>query len=357
MEINLMYVFIATVAQGLILLILLGILLNKTKQMNTSISEKSSKDYNSLLKALNDLSASTNLRIDDVINKQTESLKANTDLQKLIIDNFNETLSNYKKQFIDLTERSANDFESYKQLLVDATQHISTSISHFSDEQSNLRNENKALSKEIKLLLTSNLEVIETSSAKYFTALNQGQKDNSVSTQKQASEIYEHLSNKVGSLSRELDKELKAQSFKTKQERTSAFEQLSSLLQTIRVENLSEITSNIAKQKNLKIDTSDFEKYLGDCKVVQMTDKNTGQITRFNYEKGIKRSSDTLAGDVLKYRMLFDNEGKVSKGVEFNEKGDIAFEYEYDKAGEISKRNEYIYSTTTKTPKKIEKVY
>jgi len=265
--------------------------------------------------------------------------------------------STYKKQFAELAEQSANNSESYKQFLVDSTQNISTSINQLSDFQSNIQFENKELIKKVEAKVTANLEDMETTSAKHFEALKQEHKESNASTQKQFSETHEHISNKVSSLSRVLDSELKTQSFKTKQERTSDFEQLSSLIQTIRVENLSEITSNIAKQKNLKISTSDFEKYLGDCKVVQMTDKHTGQVTRFTYEKGTKRSSDTFAGDVLKYQMFFDNEGRVSKGVEFNDKGDIAFEYEYDKAGEIGKRSEYIYSAKTKNPKKIEKVY
>jgi len=389
MEISLMYVFIAAIGFGLIAVILLGLLLSKVKLMSVIISDQSSKEFNHLLGVINDLSTSTNLRIDGIITSQNDIKEQNVNLLKLIGDSFKENAFNSLKQFEGLSQQNSNSIESFKKIsnainlrfddvingqteskesnaglqglitksFNESENKITTAVNLLSDNQNSIHGENKELNSEMKTLIAAYSEEQKTSSARYFSVLNQEQKDNSASTQKQINEAHDHLSNKVGSLSRELDRELKTQSFKIKQERTSAFEQLSSLIQTIRVENLSEITSNIAKQKNLKINTSDFEKHLGDCKVVQMIDKHTGQVTRFNYEKGIKRSSDTLDGDVLKYQMFFDDQGKVSKGVEFNDNGDITFEYEYDKAGEISKRNEYIYSNKTKAPKKLEKVY
>lgn len=357
MEISLMYVFIATMGLGLIAIVLLGVLLNKTKQMNMSILEQNSIDNKKLLQTVKELSISTDLRFDGIISGQNAHEEFNIKLQKLIEDNFNQSSIRFEKQFTEFETLSANHSESCEQAISDSAKDISAAINKVSEKQTDIQTEDKGLNDKLSKLITAKSEVQKTISDKYFTELIQEQNDSKASTQQEISKAHEHLSNKIGTLSRELEKELKTQSFRTKQERTSAFEQLSSLIQTIRIENLSEITSSIAKSKNLKISTSDFEKDLGDCKVVQMIDKHTGQVTRFNYEKGVKRSSDTLAGDLLKYQMLFDDEGKVSKGIEFNDNGDIAFEYEYDKAGEIGKRNEYIYSSKTKVPKKIEKVY
>jgi hypothetical protein len=357
MEISLMYVFSSTVGLGLISIILLGVLLNKTKLMNASILEQSSKENNNLVQAVKELSTSTNLRFDGVIATQNENKDFNVNLHKLIKDSFKQNDINSEKRLTELVRQNTNNSEHYKQALTDSTKKISTAVNEVSEKQTSIQTEDKALNAEITKLITTKSEDQKTISDKHFTQLKQEQDVSNSSIQKQVSKAHEQLTNSIGILSSEFERELKTQSFITKQERTSAFEQLLSLIQTIRVENLSDITNSIAKHKNLKISTADFEKQLGDCKVVQMTDKHTGQVTHFNYEKGIKRSSDTLDGDSLKYQMFFDDGGKVSKGVEFNDNGDVAFEYEYDKAGEIGKRNEYIYSSKTKVPKKIEKVY
>jgi hypothetical protein len=357
MEVDLMYVFIATVGFGLIAIILLGVLLNKSKQMNSSISEQNSKEYNDLVKVVNDLSTSTNLRFNEIIDGQKAGKEFNIAFQELIENSFKKSSSNSEKQYDELTQKNISNSELTKQLLSTTGDNISQAINAVTESQANIHAESKHIFTELKAQLAEGFKEQRTGSDKHFTELQLEQNNNDSLTQKQLSKVHDKLSEKLDITNDNFEKELKTQAFTTKQDRTSAFEQLSNLVQTLRVGNLTELTNNIAKQKNLTISTADFEKHLGDCKVVQMTDKHTGQVTRFNYEKGIKRSSDTLAGDTLKYQMFFDNEGKVSKGIEFNDNGDISFEYEYDKAGEIGKRNEYIYSDKAEAPKKIEKVY
>ncbi|WP_371377693.1 hypothetical protein [Thalassotalea aquiviva] len=135
----------------------------------------------------------------------------------------------------------------------------------------------------------------------------------------------------------------KTLSFERKQDWHSGLEQLTSLIASLRIENLIEITNELAKHQELSVDTDEFTKQLGDCKVLKITDKHSGQVTEVFYENGIKRSSDTFDGDLLKYQMFFNEDGKPEKGLEFDKQERIIFEYLYDDAGEIHQRTDVTY--------------
>lgn len=155
----------------------------------------------------------------------------------------------------------------------------------------------------------------------------------------------------------ELEKNAKEQTFTNKQHQLSNLETLSSLIQNLRVQNLVELTNELAQHTELTVDTLDFVKHLGECKVVKIEDKNTGQVTQVYYENGIKHSSDTLQGEQLKYQMFYDQEGRLAKGIEFNSDQQISFEYVYDAAGEINERLEYVYDANGKQSDPIKKIY
>lgn len=141
----------------------------------------------------------------------------------------------------------------------------------------------------------------------------------------------------------ELLKQVNQAAFDEKHQQLTHFEQLTKQLHTLRIENIVEMTNELGKHNELKVDSSDFIKHLGDCKVVKIEDKHTGQVTQVYYENGIKRSTDTFAGEELKYQMFYNESGKAERGIELNSQGNIAFEYIYDDAGEIGKRFEYSY--------------
>jgi hypothetical protein len=155
----------------------------------------------------------------------------------------------------------------------------------------------------------------------------------------------------------ELQKLAKQHSFSNRQQQLSSFEQLTSQVHTLRIENAVELTNALCKHQELKVNTDDFVKHLGDCKVLKIEDKLTGQYTLVTYENGLKTSTSTYAGEHLKYQMFFDEAGKAERGIELNAQGEIAFEYYYDKAGEVSKRIEFVYDTAHAEPKKVEKIY
>jgi hypothetical protein len=273
-----------------------------------------------------------------------ETVKKHTSETSALITNQMDTVKNDITSLVKLSsENTLQELNTFKQdqTLKNAAHQklISESLNQLSKDSEQQSVENK--------------KYIENQ----FSRLDQAITNTDKAVKKHSSETSTSISNEFQIIKNEFGKDLKTQTFEQKQAVKSNLLQLTGLIQGIRVGNLTELTNSIAKQKNLKVSTADFEKHLGDCKVIKMTDKHTGQVTHINYEKGIKRSSDTLAGTTLKYRMSFDDTGKVSKGVEYNDKGDISFEYEYDKAGEIGQRIEYIYSDSTKAPKKIKKAY
>lgn len=145
--------------------------------------------------------------------------------------------------------------------------------------------------------------------------------------------------------------------FTHRQARIAQLEQLTTQIQKLRTDNLVSLTNELAKHQELTLETDDFLKKLGDCKVTQIEDKHSGQVTQVYYENGIKRSSDTFAGDDLRYQMTFNDYGKPVKGTEFNDKGNVIFEYIYDDAGEISKRIEMTYDQSGTKLEELETAY
>lgn len=155
----------------------------------------------------------------------------------------------------------------------------------------------------------------------------------------------------------ELEKDAKKQTFINKQHQLSNLETMSSLIQNLRVQNLVELTNELAQHTELTLDTQDFVKHLGECKVVKIEDKHSGQVTQVYYENGIKHSSDTLQGEQLKYQMFYDQEGRLAKGVEYDADQQVSFEYFYDGAGEVNQRVEYVYDADGNQADPIKKVY
>ncbi|MDE1234729.1 chemotaxis protein [Vibrio aestuarianus] len=145
--------------------------------------------------------------------------------------------------------------------------------------------------------------------------------------------------------------------FATKQAGIAQLEQLTTQIQQLRADNLVSLTNELARHQELTIDTDDFVKRLGDCKVTQIEDKHSGQVTHIYYENGKKRSSDTFAGNQLKYQMTFNHDGKPVRGCEFDQAGNLVFEYLYDDAGEISKRIETVYDPKGNEEQKLETAY
>ena len=200
--------------------------------------------------------------------------------------------------------------------------------------------------------LGETLSKMDVSSKKGFDSLSTSTKEAAqlMVTELKLTEV--NLNNSIIDLGKEQHKV----AFVNNQNQLSNFETLTTLLQSIRIDNIIELTNELGKHKKLTVETEDFVKKLGDCKVLTIEDKFTGQITQVYYENGIKRSTDTFSGEHLKYQMFFDEDGKASRGVELNTEGNIAFEYLYNEVGEVSKRIEHTYDDSGSV-QKIEKSY
>ncbi|TKB48446.1 hypothetical protein FCL40_12100 [Ferrimonas sediminicola] len=118
-------------------------------------------------------------------------------------------------------------------------------------------------------------------------------------------------------------------------------EQLTGLVQSLKITNAVDLTHALVEGRELKVETEEFVKQLGECKVTAMEDKLSGQVTEILYQEGRKVSSRTFENGQLKYQISFDEQGRATKGEEFNQKGELAFEYHYDLAGEVASRHDH----------------
>lgn len=196
-------------------------------------------------------------------------------------------------------------------------------------------------------------EIIKATGAKIEKGTHVLAKESNGYLQEASEAIKSLITSKVEAL----EKDQTTVAFKNKQENLSNIEQLTSLINSLRVNNLIELTNELAKHQELTIETDEFVKQLGDCKVLKLEDKHSGQVTQIYYDDGMKRSSDTFSGDVLKYQMFYNALGKAEKGLELDTMGNVIFEYIYDDAGEISKKVEFLYDESGSKTGQEEKSY
>lgn len=123
----------------------------------------------------------------------------------------------------------------------------------------------------------------------------------------------------------------------------SNFLNIVQLVNNLRLDNLINVTNEISKYKEGTYEDEHFLQEVGHCKIIKLTDKNSGEITNVYYdENGEKSHTETFDNDSLKYNMKYEN-GKLKSGVELNSDGEVLFEYIYDDAEEVSKKIEYVY--------------
>ncbi|WP_160064999.1 hypothetical protein [Psychromonas sp. L1A2] len=152
------------------------------------------------------------------------------------------------------------------------------------------------------------------------------------------SKIHKQLISEIQGSKSDLVKELQKNIFINKQAQISLKEQIASNVQSMKIENAIDLTNKLTEGRDLKVETKDFIKHLGGCKVTKIEDKAANQKTEIIYKDGLKVASETYANNKLKYIMSYDKNGKLSKGEEFCDQGKLAFEYQYNEAGEVSKR-------------------
>ena len=403
MEINLMYVFVAVAVLGVSTLAFIFSLMGSVKNLKSELDQNNLAQNNKLDGFKSDIASTLKGSTENATNLQKKSSEllqgVMNDLQSAMTKSMSINQQSLEQQFHELQQVVRDSVQATNKSLIDISSSVDKKITDTKNEiAKEVKTQGTESTKIIQKCVSDNMistgqkidastteiekelkaQSVESKKAtEKFISDNIAAIDKNIDTlsieiakeikiqgaesaqviQKCMSDNMVSTGQKIDASTAEIEKDLKTQTFDQKQVSQNNLLQLTSLIQGIRVENLTEITNSLAKQKNLKISTSDFEKELGDCKVVQMKDKHTGQVTHINYEKGIKRSSDTLAGNILKYKMSYDDDGKVTQGIEFNDKGDVAFEYKYDKAGEINQRIEYIYTPKSKTPQKIKKAY
>lgn len=266
------------------------------------------------------------------------SIKAN-DIYSKLTNDISEILREIKESFNSMNKMNAQHLEKLESSLLAEVklQEEKNDVLFTTMQQTYERNAEQSLTS-----LLSHIEKIEFLVSQSTKSLNQGH----VQLNASLSENFD-----------ELRKISKQTNFASLQQQLSNFEQLTNQVQKLRIENAIELTNALCKHQELQVTTDAFIKHLGECKVLKIEDKLTGQFTLVSYENDKKISTSTYSENLLKYQMFFDESEQAERGVELNSHGEIIFEYHYDKAGEINKRVEFIYNNENEVPQKIEKIY
>lgn len=279
-----------------------------------------------------------NLKQLDVSNKKVEDM-----FQKMLLENQENLLLSIEKNTNDIMkkfeielnthlEQINNNYNEVKSLINNSN----TSIKSYGLE---LKNEFKEQSKNI---IDQN-EFIKKSTNDFIIEI----KDNLI---KELSSFSIENSENIKKYSQNQDKN----SINLQTALNSNFLNMIKLVNNLRLDNLINVSNEISKYKEGIYEDDHFLQVVGHCKIIKITDKKSGEITDVYYdENGEKSFTETFDKDLLKYTMKYEN-GKLRNGIEFNQNGEISFEYIYDDAEEISKKIEYIYDESTQLKEKKE---
>lgn len=109
-----------------------------------------------------------------------------------------------------------------------------------------------------------------------------------------------------------------------------------------------QVAAGASTDEKLKIETKEFIQYLSQARIDRIKDKNTGEVTLFEYTDGVKSASETYVNDVLRFRWLFNRHGQITQSIEYDEKGFEVEECDYNGQGEVVARRSSKPQTNTK---------
>ncbi|MGE4444904.1 MAG: hypothetical protein AB7E37_08055 [Candidatus Altimarinota bacterium] len=263
------------------------------------------------------------------------------------------------KKVLDALSESSQKLEENTQALIDAnvakiekkfssdmttlTQVISVSHSEFiqvlTEKENNLMKELKEQNNSLKNHYEKNSEKIALSLESKSSELVEKYQFATASMERLITNSSETVTQKLDGFLAIQDK----YSLNIKSKLESNFMNMLQLVNNLRLDNLINVSNEIGKYKKGIYEDEHFLQEVGFCKIIKLTDKNSGEVTNVYYdENGDKSHTETYDKDTLKYAMKYEN-GKLKNGVEFNQNGEILFEYFYDDAEEISQKIEYIY--------------
>lgn len=106
-------------------------------------------------------------------------------------------------------------------------------------------------------------------------------------------------------------------------------------LELVRVSNVLTENRNLYDQGRLVLETETFVKIFDSCQLTQIEDKETGQVTKNEYQNGKISTSKTYRTDSLEYVGHYQD-GVLKKMEDLTgPEGSNVTQYEYDEAGEV----------------------
>jgi hypothetical protein len=121
----------------------------------------------------------------------------------------------------------------------------------------------------------------------------------------------------------------------TKELVKESIDTLSDTIELVRVSNVLTENRNLYDQGRLVLETETFVKIFDSCQLTQIEDKETGQVTKNEYQNGKISTSKTYRTDSLEYVGHYQD-GVLKKMEDLTgPEGSNVTQYEYDEAGEV----------------------
>jgi hypothetical protein len=311
-------------------------------------------------------------KVEASLQESQKQIEENITTLKNLVENNTKDLSNQLEKNLDSIKLTTNTVtESTHKLIeskfgetLDLISTIPAKVDASTEENTKQRKENLNIvknllethTKDLGEQVTNNLDRVNLAT-KTLTKTSKSTYELLVSKFTESIEAIqdskESQNEKIDTLSRNLEKN----QINYKNIQDSSFQNLVQLVNNIRLNNLVDISNELAKYKNGVIENKYFLQEIGDYKIMKFTDKKTHEVTEIYYDdKGHKSYTKTFVGKKLKYEMKF-NKGVLKTGLEYNDKNQVIFAYEYDEAGEVSMKIEYEYNKSGKKSEKNRRKY
>ena len=330
-------------------------ILNKFNVLQDSLNQSVLNNKESFTLAINEilkvfeaskrLNQDASMEIKDLINTSSQSLKLSIDnsntqnytnltnqlehLDENIIKNIHQVQESLKSSINDLlgsNNKSILDEIGGLSNSVDLIQNLNVDLAQSTNEH--IKKSLDKHNEKITLFMAENIEKSNTDITGQLKRLS----TNMTTGISEIKEDYLRYLNYMKKLQEYNKKEL-AENFKS----------MIKLFPILRIDNLVDLNNEIAKYRNGVIEDDYFLQEVGHCKVTKLIDKQTNEITEVTYDNnGLKNNTQTFLDGKIKYEMSY-MDGLLHEGKEYNDEQQVAFHYQYNEAGEVSKKTEYTY--------------
>ncbi len=285
--------------------------LNQVQEAITSSLNKSENSAEGLLKAISGKIEASRKDVNDCVQES----------QRAIEESVSKLLNSSEQKVIDLLSSISNNLEITTEDIKKNTLYTKAIVERTGQKVlESVSDSGKVLIDQLQGVSNS----VITAQGKALTELNEVHSDLigkiETSVLEQTNEVLSYL-NKTAIDTKELVKE--------------STNTLSEKIELVRVSNILTENRNLYDQGRLVLETEAFIKTFDRCELTAIEDKDTGQVTRNEYQNGKLKMSKTYRTDSLEYVGYYED-GVLKKMEDLTgSEANGVTQYEYDEAGEV----------------------